>query len=63
MKDVEDWDVMISTQYVMKFLKKYYPLSIYTRNIQILMTEKYKLAKGVFPTIIQEILRFWNNKN
>ena len=35
--------------------------SIHTRKLQFLVTEMYKLAKGISPTIMQEMFRFRNS--
>ena len=53
MKDVWDWSITIST-----LLEKDCSVSIHTRNLQFLVTEVYKLAKGISPTIMQEISGF-----
>ena len=33
-----------------------------SRNLQFLVTQMYKLVKGISPTIMQEIFRFRNNR-
>ena len=45
----------------MNFQKKDCFVSIHSRNLQFLVREMYKLAKGISPTIIQEIFRFRSN--
>ena len=42
-------------------LQKDCSVSIHTRNLQPLVREMYKLAKGISPTIMQEIFRFRNS--
>ena len=44
-----------------ELLEKDCSVSIHTRNLQFLVTEMYKLAKGISPTIMQEIFRFRNS--
>ena len=44
-----------------QLLEKDCSVSIHTRNLQFLVTEMYKLAKGISPTIMQEIFRFRNS--
>ena len=44
-----------------ELFKKHCSASIHTRNLQFFVTEMYKLAKGISPTVMQEIFRFWNN--
>ena len=41
-----------------ELLEKDCSVSIHTRNLQFLVTEVYKLAKGISPTIMQEISGF-----
>ena len=36
-------------------------VSIHIRNLQFFLTEMYKLAKGISPTIMQQIFRFQNS--
>ena len=44
-----------------ELLKKYCSVSNYTRNLQFLVTEMYRLAKGISQTIMQDIFRFRNS--
>ena len=46
----------------MNFKKKDCSVSSHTRNLPFLVTEMYKLAKGISPTIIQETFRFRNSR-
>ena len=44
-----------------ELLEKDCSVSIHTRPFQFLVTEMYKLAEGISPTIMQEIIRFRNS--
>ena len=44
-----------------ELLEKDFYVSIHTRSLQFLVTEMYKLAKGISPTIMYEIFRFRTN--
>ena len=46
-----------------ELLEKDCSVSIHTRTFQFLVTEMYKLAKGISPTIMQEIFRFRNSSS
>ena len=46
-----------------ELLEKDCSVSIHTRNLQFLVTEMHELAKGISPTIIQEIFRFRNSSS
>ena len=46
-----------------ELLEKDCSVSIHTRTLRFLVTEMYKLAKGISPTIIQEIFRFRNSSS
>ena len=44
-----------------ELLNKNFSVSIHTQNLQFLVTEMYKLAHDISPTIMQEIFKFRNS--
>ena len=64
MKNVYDGSLTISNiSTFQELLKKDWSVSIQTWNfLKFLVTEMYKLAKGISPAMMQEILKFRNNK-
>ena len=43
-------------------LETHNELTIHERNLQVLMTEIYKIVKGLSPPVMDSLFEFWSNK-